>query len=510
MSQSNLNQRFSTVIYANKDNQGNLTESQQYKDIFVPFKSRVPPGGSTFDIPIPKTYLNRTFSFDNIMMIPDAYVHQAEQYNEETEEELEQVETYDVYIRVKFLKEKIIKFYGPKFLQETKMKNTLGLVQAINAFFEFNKPTGIVSTPVFFDWLDLRFKGTGKEKFDEFYQRMATLYYGEKYDPIKHFNALPLSARKVYGVNNYLFPTIMTGENFEFIRLQLTVAPNTFASFSTELQLMCMGFSQKQIGPRYEDSNNFAMINFDSSYYSRFPCQNTISSSLTPTANLLKMFAQVTSFNYMTEKQEINISKRAAEKNQNFELVIKETFQNFEVAANLKFGVIYHTREAKFEFLFPDNQKMTEMQILIPSDLAERLGFDLTTEITPLNNKGKAIIDYDPKETEDRARALAHDTGLIIVSDYNTGTNTTSGINEKYMAALYPTETGSMVVHVNQVCNDQPVMTLEATCMTEQYIPATFLLSKFLQHNKLVNLIWNEGLTMQGALRGVHPLKHSA
>jgi hypothetical protein len=33
---------------------------------------------------------------------------------------------------------------------------------------------------------------------------MAQVYYGKEFDPAKHFNALPRSARKVFAVNNYL------------------------------------------------------------------------------------------------------------------------------------------------------------------------------------------------------------------------------------------------------------------------------------------------------------------
>jgi hypothetical protein len=132
--------------------------------------------------------------------------------------------------------------------------------------------------------------------------------------------------------------------------------------------------------------------------------------------------------------------------------------------------------------------------------------FDLK-KITPKKSIGESLVVVDPKETEDRARALSHETGLIIVSDYNTGTNTTVGIGKRYMAALYPTETGNMVMNVNEICNQQPVMTLPSVNMTNEYIPVTFLLSRFSGHNKLVNLVWKEGFTMQGTLRGVHPLK---
>ncbi len=102
---------------------------------------------------------------------------------------------------------------------------------------------------------------------------------------------------------------------------------------------------------------------------------------------------------------------------------------------------------------------------------------------------GEWLVVVDPKETEDQARVLSYETGLIIVSDFITKTNTTVGISKKYMAALYPTKTGNMVMQVNKICNQQPVMTLPSVNMTNEYIPVTFLLSRFLGHNKLVNLV---------------------
>jgi hypothetical protein len=57
---------------------------------------------------------------------------------------------------------------------------------------------------------------------------MAPVYYGKAYDLEKHFNALPHSARKVSGVNNYLIPTQLIGEFLENFSLKLNIAPNLF------------------------------------------------------------------------------------------------------------------------------------------------------------------------------------------------------------------------------------------------------------------------------------------
>jgi hypothetical protein len=59
MSYSKVNQYFESENPRRKrDNQGNFIDSLEKKDIFVPFKCEVCAGTSTFEIEVPKTYLN--------------------------------------------------------------------------------------------------------------------------------------------------------------------------------------------------------------------------------------------------------------------------------------------------------------------------------------------------------------------------------------------------------------------------------------------------------------------
>jgi hypothetical protein len=203
----------------------------------------------------------------------------------------------------------------------------------------------------------------------------------------------------------------------------------------------------------------------------------------------------------------IQISKREAEKNENYQTAIQTSFNALKENCNFKFDLTYDNAKRKFTFHFPENEVIYKMMIVLPPNLLVALGFPMFKDITPLNNEGQKLDIPDTSNLEEKARALVHETGLVIVSDFNTTTNTNYGIGEQYMAALYPTETGSMVMHVNELCHEQPVMRLKARNMSSQTIPATFLLSKFLDQNNLVKLIWKEGFKMQGTLRGVHPLK---
>jgi hypothetical protein len=75
--------------------------------------------------------------------------------NRLTEEELREVLSYEIYIKAVFITDKKDKYYGPTYEMPARVTMTAGLVKQINTYFESNKPTGVVTTPFFFDWVDL-------------------------------------------------------------------------------------------------------------------------------------------------------------------------------------------------------------------------------------------------------------------------------------------------------------------------------------------------------------------
>ena len=507
MSYSNVNQYLETKKWRKRDNEGNVVNSLTKKPIFVPFKVKVPAGHSFFTIPIPKKYLDRIFSFDNVMLINYLYSDQAQAFDEETEEELKEMLSIPVRFKVLFLIDRKLKFYGDVYEMPATIKKTVELVQQLNAHFELLKPSGIYITPLFFDWIDTRFKDITEEDEDTYYQRMAPVYYGEAYNANKHYNALPHSARNIRMANNYLIPTQWTDDLLLNFRLRMNIAPNSVGNFSTDSYLLSLGFDSSQYGKRKYTTDSFKMENRILRSFRTVEANGEILPELIVTPNKFRMSMDISEVNFISEDFFLKITKKDSIKNERFETELKKVFMDIEKTCNISYGVTYNATTKRFQFQFPSNNKMTKMKVVLPGDLAERLGFKLNGEITPKKSIGESLVVVDPKETEDRARALSHETGLIIVSDYNTGTNTTVGIGKRYMAALYPTETGNMVMNVNEICNQQPVMTLPSVNMTNEYIPVTFLLSRFSGHNKLVNLVWKEGFTMQGTLRGVHPLK---
>ena len=83
------------------------------------------------------------------MLISNLYAEEAQSFNEETEEELREVLSYEIYIQAVFIKDKKDKFYGPTYEMPPGVTMTVDLVKQLNTYFESNKPTEIATTPVF-------------------------------------------------------------------------------------------------------------------------------------------------------------------------------------------------------------------------------------------------------------------------------------------------------------------------------------------------------------------------
>jgi hypothetical protein len=70
----------------------------------------------------------------------------------------------------------------------------------------------------------------------------------------------------------------------------------------------------------------------------------------------------------------------------------------------------------------------------------------------PQKSISEPFLNVDPKVTEDQARALSNETGLIIVADFNTRSNT-----------KWQTIHGSLVPHQNRQHGDASQPNLKST-----------------------------------------------
>ena len=357
----------------------------------------------------------------------------------------------------------------------------------------------------FIDWTDLRYSGD-IQGWDNWVQNvMADVYYDEPYDPNKHFNALPLSARSVTGANNYLIPTSMVVETLEHFRFRLVLAPNTAALFSTNGPLLNMGFTDSQIGERTK-KNKFIINNDENATFNFLIArqkQNITLDKTTPFKLNLELF----NTDYVSDSSIISITKGDSVKNENYLKVLKESLDVISYESNVKIDVGYSEAEKTFTFTFPLDRAILLASLLVPKDLAERLGFDLVDEINYNNRKGMPVPEeVDIKNTEAKARALGYDTGVVIVSNANVRSNTTAGINEEFMCSLYPTATGTFEIPFLESCF-KPATTKLPNFYTSStgVVPAVFKLSRYLDNDQLVELDWKNGAFVSGLFRGSKP-----
>jgi len=471
-------------------------------DVFVPFRADLPAGHSKFTVEVPSSFVGREFFFSSIALVPDFYAQQAMGFDLDVSEELNQLVLYDVYLSVKFKTDP--KLYPGTFIVPIAVSTTAKCATEINNFFQTNKPSGLVHLGAFFDWTDIRFDIKRHLSWENYIKLMAPAFYGEPYNPEKHFNALPISARTVKGANNYLYPTITSLATIENLRFRLNIAPNTNFVMSTNGQIQSMGFSDEQIGERegrgrgqffFKNKNKMTFLTIEADNQP----QVILSKELPLSVSL-----NVNQTNFISDIVTVSITKGDSYKNINYLTSIKKVMLEFTEKCNLQVAFSYNENEKIFSFGFPTNLSMDNFTITLPTELSERLGFGLITDITINNNTGKKVDDtINMKELVDKARALVMDTSLVVISDDNTSANTTAGIYEKYMCSLYPTVQGTMEIPQSENCYEPAKITLPSIYVgSTALVPLTFRLSRYLDRNVLVNLIWKTGGYVFGVLRG--------
>ena len=472
------------------------------EDVFVPFRADLPAGHSKFTVDVPTSFADREFFFSHIVLVPDFYAQQALGFDLDADEELDQLELYDMYLSVNFKNNPPL--YPSSLTIPNLVNTTADCATEINNFFQTHKPLGLLRLGAFMDWTDVWFNPEKHTTWENYIKFMAPAFYGEAFDPNKHFNALPISARSVPGANNYLYPTVLTSINLHNLRFRLNIAPNTNFVMSTNGQFNSMGFSDEQLGER--EGRGKGQYVFKNEYKSKFhtiEAENPSKVVLTKD-NPLTVQLTVHNLNFYSDMIRISITKRDTMKNGNFLTTIKKALDALAEQCNIQVNFSYSENDKQFTFTFPLNLSMEEMTLVFPTELCERLGFGLLNDITNRNRIGKKVDDtINVKDLADKARALVMDTSLVVVSDDNTSANTTAGIFEKFMCALFPTGQGTMEIPQTETCYSPAKIKLPSMYTgSNPTVPTTFRLSRYLDRNVLVNLVWKTGGYVFGILRG--------
>ena len=473
--------------------------------VTVPFKKRIPAGHANFTIEVPKSYSDMRFFFSSFYITPDFYSTEAALEELEDPEEAETPILFDMGVKNVYPKK--ADFYPGTFELDKAVTKTAQVMTKVNAFFEGHKPQICLSLGTFFDWTDKRFDAD-EETWDEFMEIMAMEYYGEALDKTKHYNALPLSARSIPLVNNYLFPTLEIENVRENISFRLWMAPNTGTNFSTDGHLRAMGFTPKQIGKR-SGQKKFVFKNQLYAHFEVVRAQNAPQFDIPQESlkNLLKIDLRALTSVFIPTEIKMEMKKKDSFKNENYATAMKKAMQDLSACTNTRVNVNYDEATKKFKFIFPPNPDVLRTTITLPTDLAERLGFGLVDSINRDRTEGDRVDDdFDITKTETKARALGYDTGMILVTNESKTSNTLIGISDQLMCTVYPNAVGVYSISPLENCFEPPTMSLPNFFSGGQNdVSVPYKLYRFLDNNEPAKLDWKNGAFVCGQLRGLKP-----
>jgi hypothetical protein len=472
------------------------------QNIHVPFHIKIPAGHSKFIIPVPKAFNDRIFDFTDLTLVPDYYALLAADYEMDTDEELNQIVEFEIFLSAMFSENP---FPVEPFEKPASVKTTPELAKWINDRFEETRPNGYYHLGVFFDWTDLSFVPGGDQSWDDYVIEKSMEYYGVPFDKRLHFNALPLSARDVPGANNYLFPTEPGDETAMSLRFRMNVTPNARAMYSTDLQLLDFGFSAAQIGPR-QSNKKFFFSNKHSNEFQTFTAAGEYNDDL----NKRTVFrVSMTIYRKMmeTETEKVQVTRQKMRVNTEMFNAVQKTLHDISNECNLEVSVTYDPEKKRFTFHFPENPKIS-ITIHPAEELSNRLGFNLISDITKRNatSTEKKEDTPDMREAEKKARALVNDTSIVMVTDDNSFSMTTVGVSEKLMASLMP---DGPYLKMSRGDDSPPKMRLPSVFTgSAADVPATFKLHRFLDDGHPTNLQWKHDGYIYGVLRGTTSVDH--
>ncbi len=479
-----------------------MATSKRSKDFHIAFREYVPPGHSKFSINIDESFRGRQFYFDNITVVPAFYSIEAAVLNLDPDDELKENVYYPIYFVAKLPTD----FFPGEFQSIPSQTNPVLLATSLNTYFQGEMPSTVSHLGVFFDWTDVRFDPLSGSTWDDWVQNvMAQTYYGESYDPVKHKKKLPATASTVSGANDYLFPTELSVINILNLRFRLNIAPNVTIIASTQGQLSKMGFSDQQLGVRRgKGTGQFLLINTSTISFRKMVANNPASYVMSD-LKLLKISLVPTEEDLVTAYLDVEMNREEELKNVFVEKAVSRWIAILSDLANINLSIHYDEGTKKFTFIFPPN---LQFAIGIDTALAWRMGYGIVSKISELNATSDKVDDeINLTHTLKKSRALCYDTGVVIVSDWNTSSNTFSGSDHHYMASLYPQYAGTLEMVAPRVTMPgkyPPRVSFPATVSggESKKVPFTFKLSRFLDDGTKIDLVWLIGAYVNGVLTG--------
>lgn len=466
------------------------------EEVVTPFRIVIPAGTSVFDVRVPKHYLtsDRRFYFKHLHLAPDFYSKEADMLGLDSDPEMNTIIDYPIQVKLEY--KDISSFYGTNYKNSATTNTTVDAIEKINDHFENNKPDVCYATPFFIDWIDVVQHETLPP--NRYVPREAIHYYGEIYRPVLHGDRLPVSVQAMDDVNNFLLPigTIKSLQLYERIRLRLWMGPFTRAVFSSIQPFVDdWGFTEEQFGPSYKFQYN--IVNRTHTW------RPVLIAERPPKRSFTKLDYKMTVGPYnstiINKVQLTSMTKRDWNDNARVTLYLKSMFQNISNNLNTIFSFGFNEDEKRFYFHLPASDNLS-LTIMCPPEFSLRLGYGQENFIV----KGMQAKPQKEKiaimDAQTKAMALVYDTGPIICTLDNISSNTTSGADDQFMAALYPTMPGELTMPDSGKSHSVHLSILRQS--TAAFVPITFRLLRIYDNQQSANFTWNNDAYIFGTLSG--------
>lgn len=458
----------------------------------IPFSFRLEPGDSSFQIDVSRSFLNnpnRLFSFQSVTVCPDYYSRHAFKLDMDSERELNEVvsNNFDLEIQIDknlFHSTEETKAWGPT-LSNVSMN---ALLKSLNTYFDTNKPPGFIFPAVVFDWFHLS-SLSKKGEADTFHQSLAKDLYGEEYNASIHSNWLPAVYQEKTKLNNMIFPTKIKPELADSIRIRMTISPNVTVAFSNDDLPKALGFSDTQMPQKKNKQYQFV---------------NDLTNSLLPitcfkSPTMLLQAITTKIHVYPTQTKIVSpmgVLKTTKKRERNPAHMVQDynaVINKLAATLNLNFSLEHDVSNKKFKLVYPSATGVL-INLRVPNYVGHRLGYGHVNIITPSMTNGSYPDEVPNDDVEKMARTLVYDTGMVVVSLGQRGSQQTQQFSTTYMATLEPEYSG---VLTTKCTSDMPKV------QVTYFNPSLeFVLSRFSENNEPTPLDWKVGSYVRGTLVG--------
>lgn len=491
--------------------------------VSIPFQLFVNDGESTFGITVPRHYdivgghNHRKFHFAQLCITPAYYSQKASQLDLTTKAEDD--EQVPVALRSSFNINSASLYRGDGD-EELRWENTGGRLDAViknfNTFFDTtSKPAGFKGSPCFIDWIDTEWDLPTDEEyyatpmdFDEWVGELLNIYYMNMNSPEEevsihdHYDALEESNRGIWNVNNYAFPTNALDPNegafLEHFRLRLHLAPNTSIQFSSNDLLSKLGFTKEQTGRRGRMRRFF----FDNPNTDQYLIIVADSSPILATINKTPDKVNVSIYEKRwTSKNNVRTMRLGEFRdNDALQQTIDSILDDITLETNIDVGLRFNATTTMYEFVFPDNRNI-DVTLHVSKELSNRLGCGPGVTKITRETIFQPVVAYGTiTDAELLAKTLVYDTGMVLVTLDSQSSITTMGTSEYFMACLWPTSDGRIVMTPQGKDGDNPAIYLPSSGAVAANV--IFNIWVYNEDGTIRRLDWKTGLYVAGILQG--------